>query len=160
MTPPLPPARLLIAAAWLLACALATAAAIHFMPVWAKILCLIAAATALRVAAKAVWSVARPASQRASQRPLVVHLRGEITATTAGKTTQRLTDALATRPRVLDIDMSRVELLTNDGATVFFAAARIAHKQGTEITVRNANPQARATLHVLGLDRLQQYHDE
>ncbi|MEU9284823.1 STAS domain-containing protein [Streptomyces sp. NPDC048275] len=156
MTPPLPPARLLIAAAWLLACALATAAAINFMPVWAKILCLIAAVTALRVAAKAVWSVARPASQQASQGPLVVHLRGEITAATAGKTTQRLTDVLATRP----IDMFRVELLTNDGATAFLTAARIAHKQGTEIAVRNANPQARATLHVLGLDRVQQYHDE
>ncbi|MCL8011379.1 STAS domain-containing protein [Streptomyces sp. AS02] len=158
MTPPLPPARLLTAAAWLLACALATAAAIHFTAVWTKMLCLIAAATALRIAAKAVWSAARPA--RASQEPLVVHLRGEITAATADNATQRLADALAARPRALEIDMSRVELLTNDGATAFFAAARIAHKQGTEIIVRNANTQGRATLHVLGLDRLQQYRDE
>ncbi|RSN90115.1 hypothetical protein DMH26_28580 [Streptomyces sp. WAC 05379] len=40
------------------------------------------------------------------------------------------------------------------------AAARIAHTQGTEITVRNASPQARAALHTLGWDWLRSDHDE
>ncbi|MGX1910089.1 STAS domain-containing protein [Streptomyces phaeochromogenes] len=61
--------------------------------------------------------------------------------------------------RGLEIDMSKVKLLTSDGAMTFLAAARIAHAQGTDVTVRDASPQARATLHALGLDRLQQYLD-
>ncbi|MGA5451989.1 STAS domain-containing protein [Streptomyces umbrinus] len=93
------------------------------------------------------------------QGPGIVHLRGEISAATAGQTTRHLTDALSTRPTALDIDMSQVELLTSDGAMAFLAAARIAHEQGTKVTVRHASPQARATLHTLGLDRLQHYHD-
>ncbi|GAA3588206.1 hypothetical protein GCM10022295_82220 [Streptomyces osmaniensis] len=32
--------------------------------------------------------------------------------------------------------------------------------QGTQITVRNARPQVRATLHAIGWDRLQRHHDE
>ena len=55
--------------------------------------------------------------------------------------------------------MSKVELLTSDGAMAFLAAARIAHEQGTKVTVRHASLQARATLHTLGLDQLQHYHD-
>jgi len=57
-----PPLRrhLLTAAAGLLACALATAAAIHTTPAWAKTLYLIAAATALSTAAKALWTPALP----------------------------------------------------------------------------------------------------
>jgi len=55
--------------------------------------------------------------------------------------------------------MSKVELLTSDGAMAFLAASRIAHQRGTEVTVCNASPQARATLHTLGLDRLQHYRD-
>ena len=76
------------------------------------------------------------------------------------RTTLRLTDALANRPKALDIDMSRAELLTSDGAMAFLAAARVAHEQGIDVTVRNASPQARATLHTLGLERIQHYHDE
>ena len=56
--------------------------------------------------------------------------------------------------------MSRAELLTSDGAMAFLAAARVAHEQGIDVTVRNASPQARATLHTLGLERIQHYHDE
>ena len=135
--------------------------ALHITPAWAKVLCLIAAAAALRTAAKTLWTAARPASRRVKpQGPAAVHLRGEISAATAGRTTRRLTDSLATRPTALDIDMSRVELLTSDGAMALLTAARIAHQQGTDITVRNASPQARATLHTLGLDRIQHYHDE
>ncbi|MFD9445614.1 STAS domain-containing protein [Streptomyces sp. NPDC060006] len=81
-------------------------------------------------------------------------------AATADKTTRQLTDALATRPGALEIDMSRIDVLTSCGAMAFLTAARIAHQQGTRVTIRNASPQARATLHTLGLDRLQQYHDE
>jgi len=55
--------------------------------------------------------------------------------------------------------MSQVQLLTSDGPMAFLAAARVAHEQGTDVTVRNASAQARATLHTLGLDRLQHYHD-
>jgi anti-anti-sigma factor len=161
MTQPPSRRRLLTAAAGLLVCTLATVAAIHITPVWAKTLCLIAAATALRTAAKALWPAARPTFRRhTSQGPGVVHLQGEISAATAGKTTCRLTDTLSTRPTALDIDMSQVNLLTSDGAMAFLAAARIAHEQGTAVTVRNASPQARATLHTLGLDRLQHYHGE
>ncbi|WP_405956560.1 STAS domain-containing protein [Streptomyces phaeochromogenes] len=156
--PPLDPC-LLTAAAWLLACALATAAAIHITPAWAKVLCLIAAATALHTAAKTLWTAHSASRQVKPQGPAAVYLGGEISAATAGRTTRRLTDALATRPTALDIDMSRVELLTSDGAMAFLAAARIAYQQGTDITVRNASPQARATLHTLGLDRLQHYHN-
>ncbi|MFE9628982.1 hypothetical protein [Streptomyces sp. NPDC006527] len=60
MTRPPPHRRLLTAAAWLSVCAGATAGAIHTTPAWARILCLIAAATALRTAAKAAWATARP----------------------------------------------------------------------------------------------------
>ncbi|MFF0041599.1 STAS domain-containing protein [Streptomyces mirabilis] len=157
-----PPLRrhLLTAAAGLLVCALATTAVVHTTPPWAKVLCLIAAAAALRTAAKALWATGRPALHRGTPHGRrVVRLRGEISAATAGKTTRRLTDVLATRPTALDIDMSKVELLTSDGAMAFLAAARVAHKQGTDVTVRNASPQARATLRTLGLDRLQHYHD-
>ncbi|MEU6304470.1 hypothetical protein [Streptomyces chartreusis] len=73
---------------------------------------------------------------------------------------QRLTDALAGRPTALDIGMSKVGILTDDGAMTFLAAARIARTQGTQITVRNAGPQARATLHTLGRNRLQGHHDD
>ncbi|WP_328687657.1 STAS domain-containing protein [Streptomyces phaeochromogenes] len=160
MTQPSLCRHLLSAAAGLLGCALATVAAIHITPVWAKVLCLIAAATALCTAAKALWAAARPAFHRGkSHGPGVVYLHGEISAATASRTTRRLTDALATRPTALDIDMSKVQLLTSDGAMAFLAAARVAHKQGIDLTVRNASPQARATLHTLGLDQLQHYHD-
>jgi anti-anti-sigma factor len=148
------------AAAWLLVCALATAAAILTTPAWGKILWLITAAAALRATVKYVRSAARDDSRRTGpQGVAAVRLRGEISAATAGKTTRRLTDALASRPTALDIDMSKVELLTSDGAMAFLAAARVAHAQGTHVAVRNASPQARATLHTLGLDRLQHYRD-
>ncbi|MEU3792409.1 hypothetical protein [Streptomyces fructofermentans] len=47
MTRPPPRRHLLTTAAWLPACALATTAAIHLTPVWAKVLCLSAATAAL-----------------------------------------------------------------------------------------------------------------
>lgn len=160
MTEPPPYRQLLTAAAWLLVCALATAATIHITPAWAKILCLIAAATALRTAAKAVWATDRPAFHRVTSKGAgVVYLHGEISAVTTGRTRCRLTDALATRPNALEIDMSKVKLLTSDGAMAFLAAARIAHEQGTKVTIRNASPQARATLHTLGLDRHLHHQD-
>lgn len=55
--------------------------------------------------------------------------------------------------------MSKVELLTSDGAMAFLTAALLAREQGIAVTVRNASPQARAIMHTLGLDRLQHYRD-
>ncbi|MGI3222703.1 STAS domain-containing protein [Streptomyces sp. GTA36] len=109
---------------------------------------------------KYAWSAAHSASRRAGpQEAAVVHLRGEISASTADRTKRRLTDVLATRPTALDIDMAKVELLTSDGATAFLVAARLAHEQDIKVTVRNAHPQARTTLHTLGLDQLLHYSD-
>ncbi|MGA5454806.1 STAS domain-containing protein [Streptomyces umbrinus] len=160
MTQPPPHRHLLAAAAWLLVCVVATAAALHVTPAWAKTLCLIAAATALSIGVQGAWAAARPAFHRGTpQDPDILYLGGEISAATAGRTLSRLTDALASRPTALAIDMSKVGLLTSDGAMAFLAAARIAHEQGTNVTVRNASSQARATLHILGLDRLQHYYD-
>ncbi|MFC4610482.1 STAS domain-containing protein [Streptomyces maoxianensis] len=148
------------AAAWLLICVLATVALILTTPAWGKIPWLIAAAAALRTAVKYAWPAARPAFRRTGPHgTAVVRLSGKIDAATADRTRRRLTDALATRPTALDIDMSKVELLTSDGAMAFLTTARIAHEQGIDVTVRNASPRARATLHTLGLDQLQHYHD-
>ncbi|MER7173972.1 STAS domain-containing protein [Streptomyces mesophilus] len=157
MTHSSPDRRLVTAAAWLLLCALATAAVIQLTPVWAKVLCLIAAAAALRAGAMAAWTARSTLREITPREPGRIYLRGEISATTAGETTRRLTRALATRPTTLEIDMSKVELLTSDGAMAFLSAARIAREQGTEVTIRNASPQARAVLHKLGLDQLHHY---
>ncbi|MGA5451990.1 hypothetical protein ACPCVO_35690 [Streptomyces umbrinus] len=68
MTQPLLRRHLLTAAAGMLVCALATVAALHITPAWAKTLCLIAAATALSTAAKALWPPPALPSAEASPR--------------------------------------------------------------------------------------------
>ncbi|MEU5323464.1 STAS domain-containing protein [Streptomyces sp. NPDC021056] len=152
--------RLLPAAVWLLVCALATTAIFYVTPVWARTLCLIAAAAALRTAIRAVRRTARSAVDRIPPpRPSVVRLQGEITAATADRTARLLADALAARPTALEIDMSEVALLTRDGAMAFLPAHRLAHEEGVGVTVRNASPQARTAMSKLGLDQIQHYYD-
>ncbi|SDL02582.1 STAS domain-containing protein [Streptomyces indicus] len=152
--------RRLTAAVWLALCVLATTGFIELAPAWARVVCLIAAATALRIAIKTLRLPGTPTMRGSTHAtPDVVRLRGEISAETADATTRWLTVALSTRPATLEIDMSKVELLTRDGAMAFLTAARIAHKQRTEIIVRNASPQARTVLHTLGLDPHHHYRD-
>ncbi|KOV50863.1 hypothetical protein ADL00_42700 [Streptomyces sp. AS58] len=106
---------------------------------------------------------ARPGGRSAGpgrERWAVVRLRGEIAAVTADRAGRRLSAALAACPPVLEIDLARVTLLTRDGTQVFFDAVRTAHTGGIPIVISNARPQARATLHTLGLDLVLHYsHD-
>jgi hypothetical protein len=109
---------LLVAGGWFLAAGAALGAGARVEPSWGKLLCVIAAATALRIALRTVWHAARfarPGDQSAGTgqgRWAVVHLRGEITAVTAGRAGRRLSAALAAGPPVLEIDLARVTLLT------------------------------------------------
>ncbi|GGO59297.1 hypothetical protein GCM10012286_80580 [Streptomyces lasiicapitis] len=151
---------------WLLAAGAALGAGAYVEPSWGRLLCLIAAATALRIALRTVWHSARSArlegrpAEHSQGRQAVVRLRGEITAVTVDRTGRRLSAVLAAHPPVLEIDLARVTLLTRDGTQVFFDAVRTAHATGIPIVISNARPQPRATLHTLGLDRVLHYsHD-
>ncbi|GHC89804.1 STAS domain-containing protein [Streptomyces flavofungini] len=157
---------LLVAAAWLLAAAAALGAGARVEPSWGRLLFLIAAATALRIALRTIWHSARsarPGSRSAGPgqgQQAVVRLRGEITAVTVGRTGRRLSAVLAAGPPVLEIGLGRVTLLTRDGARVFFDAVRTAHATGIPVVISNAPTQPRATLHTLGLDRVVHYSNE
>ncbi|MFD9865102.1 STAS domain-containing protein [Streptomyces alboflavus] len=146
--------RNLLVAAWLLTAAAAHGARARVELSWGRLLFLIA--TALRIALRTIWHSVR--SARPGQgRQVVVRLRGEITASTAGGARRRLSAALAARPPLLEIDLARVTVLTRDGAQVFFDAVRTAHATGIPVVISNAHPQPRATLHALGLDWVVHY---
>ncbi|MEV6542497.1 STAS domain-containing protein [Streptomyces sp. NPDC051665] len=85
---------------------------------------------------------------------VVVHLSGEITTHNEKEIGERLREALDTRPGVLEVDLSRVTHLSNDGGAAFFRALRSPRPHGTLVTVTHASSRARTTLTQLGLDRL------
>ncbi|WP_432043366.1 STAS domain-containing protein [Streptomyces cadmiisoli] len=145
------------AAAWLLASALAITALLFTAEVWAQVLCAIVAAAALGTALTTAWR----ASHEDTNPPetVLVRLRGTINHATADRTSRRLTDALATRPEVLVVDMSDVALLTNAGATALLTAAGLAHQQSINVVIHHASPQARTTLRTLGMDRFVEYRN-
>ncbi|MFF1676189.1 STAS domain-containing protein [Streptomyces sp. NPDC058256] len=155
-----------MAGAWLLTAGAALGVTVRVEPAWGRLLCLIIAATALRIALRTIWRSARstrrvgPSAGTGQGRRAVVHLRGEITAGTAHRAGRRLSAALATGPPVLEIDLARVTLLTRDGTQIFFDAVRTAHAAGIPVVISNARPQARATLHTLGLDRVLHYTND
>ncbi|KOV49792.1 hypothetical protein ADL00_45395 [Streptomyces sp. AS58] len=109
----------------------------------------------MHTALTTAWRAAR--EDTSPPETVVVRLRGTINHATADRNSRRLTDALATRPDVLVVDMSDVALLTNAGATALLTAAGLAHQQGSDVVIHHASPQARTTLRTLGLDRYVQY---
>ncbi|WP_327368004.1 STAS domain-containing protein [Streptomyces sp. NBC_01217] len=130
-------------------------------PYWLQITCLIAAATALRLALRGVRPATghvRPGLRFGGGRA-VVRLKGDLTATSAENATRRLTEALDPPPSVLEIDLANVSSLGKDSIQALFTALRTAGEQGIPVLVSGANRQTRTTLHGKGLDRFFRYAD-
>ncbi|WP_434598021.1 STAS domain-containing protein [Streptomyces sp. A5-4] len=142
------------AAAWLVAAAAAGWLLTQVDSPSMKLLCLIASAAALRIAAMSLRTALSP---RPTRHHAVVRLRGEISARNAGKTARRLTAALNNSPATLEIDLTRVTRITNDGTGALFHTARAATPAGVTLIITGANADVRATLHTIGLDNLLRY---
>ncbi|MEU9290677.1 STAS domain-containing protein [Streptomyces sp. NPDC048275] len=153
---------LLAAGAWLLTTAVLVWTGTRVEPSWAQLLCLIAAAAALRTALHTARPLARTAvsSKAQERRRAVVHLHGEINATTAGRARRQVADALAGGPAALEVDLTKVSVLTRDGTRVFFDAVSAARSADVPVVITGANTQVRSTLHTIGLDRLLHYTNE
>ncbi len=85
--------------------------------------------------------------------PLVVGLRGDLTADTVDDTRRVLLAALREAPEVLEIDVSRVTHLDPDGALALLLTARAAGDQGTRVSVTHARAQVTAVMRRTGLER-------
>jgi anti-sigma regulatory factor (Ser/Thr protein kinase) len=99
MTQEPPRQRLLTTAAGLLFCVLATAAAICNPPAWARVLLSILSGAALLAALMCAWPRAYAAALRrvGAHEPTVPRRRGKSSASPAGRSRRRLTDALPAR---------------------------------------------------------------
>ncbi|MGA5454081.1 hypothetical protein ACPCVO_46550 [Streptomyces umbrinus] len=112
------------AGVWLLTTAVMIWAGTRVEPSWVELLCLIAAAAALRTALRTARPLLRtaPSSEAQEWRRAVVQLHGEINTATAERAGRQLTDALAEGPVALEVDLTKVSILTRDSTRVFFDA--------------------------------------
>ncbi|MFI6898112.1 STAS domain-containing protein [Streptomyces sp. NPDC050256] len=148
------------AAAWLALTAVSVWAGAALHSDAAQLLCLLSAATGLRmmlVTARSLLYLHRGIDVSA---PAVVRLRGEITARNGQRFGRRITSALTSTPSQLQVDMRQVSLLTTEGTQALFTAVRNARHRETSVVVIGANAQVRSTLHRVGLDHFLTYTDK
>lgn len=90
---------------------------------------------------------------------VVVRLSGEIGTRNALRTGQRLQQALAPGPAVLEVDLKRVTRITGDGSFAFFTALKATAPSGTRLVLTHVSPQALGTLSQLGLARVLEMYE-
>ena len=83
-----------------------------------------------------------------------VAIQGRVTMETSGEMRRALTDALRKKPASLSVDLSGVSYIDTSGLATLVEAARIARKQGTQMTLGGIHDQPRYLIEITHLDRL------
>lgn len=152
--------RLPTTGAWLLVAAVATGVGAWPEPVWLKIVLLIAAAAALRLALTGIWPKMRTTQSSApvpGGRRVRVRLYGEVDAVNAERYARDMKEALGSDTAVLEIDMSRVDHISRTGTPALFDTVSAARRADVRVVVSHASQPVRTMLHSVGLDRFVEY---
>ncbi|MEV8287842.1 STAS domain-containing protein [Streptomyces niveus] len=153
--------RLPTAGAWLLVAAVAVGAGAWPEPVYLKIVLLIAAATALRLALTGIWPQMRSTQSSApvpGGKLVRVRLYGEIDADNAERYARDMKEALGPDTAILEIDMSRVDHVSRTGTPALFDTVSAARRADVRVVVSHASQPVRTMLHSVGLDRFVEYN--